>query len=89
MTDDIVTRLRELAIGAMYGINIAPFEHYNAAADEIERLQEELLSEKQTCQNWMKVAELMLPYVMASPEFAGKFAPFVMTQFTKKAVRGE
>ena len=39
MSDDIVTRLREIAIGAIYGINIAPFEHYNAAADEIERLR--------------------------------------------------
>lgn len=39
MVTDIVTRLRELAIGSLYGINIAPFEHYNAAADEIERLQ--------------------------------------------------
>ena len=39
MADDIVTRLRELAIGSLYGISIAPFEHYNAAADEIERLR--------------------------------------------------
>lgn len=52
-------------------------------------LQAELQFEKQTCQNWVKVAELMLPYVMATPEFAGKFAPYVMTQFTKQAVRGE
>lgn len=49
MSDDIVTRLRELAIGAMYGINIAPFEHYNAAADEIERLRDERLS-------WLNIA---------------------------------
>lgn len=34
-----MTRLRELAIGSLYGISIAPFEHYNAAADEIERLR--------------------------------------------------
>jgi len=30
-----------LAIGGIYGINIAPFEHYNAAADEIERLRKQ------------------------------------------------
>ena len=39
MSDDIVNRLRNMAIGSLYGINIAPFEHYNEAADEIERLR--------------------------------------------------
>jgi hypothetical protein len=53
------------------------------------RLHSELQAEKQTCLNWVKVAELMMPYVMASPEFEGKFAPAVMTQFTSQAVRGE
>lgn len=51
-TDDIVTRLRELAIGGIYGINIAPFEHYNAAADEIERLRSLL-------ERWLTVAECL------------------------------
>lgn len=42
VTDDIVTGLREMAVGSLYGINIAPFEYYNAAADEIERLRDEV-----------------------------------------------
>jgi hypothetical protein len=42
VSDDIVTRLRNMAIGRLYGIEIAPFEHYNEAADEIERLRGEV-----------------------------------------------
>lgn len=84
MSDDIVTRLREGK-----GDDIALFDMMYEAADEIERLRAELDAEKQTCENWVKVAELMLPYVMASPDYAGKFASWVMTQFTSKAVRND
>lgn len=57
------------------------------AEAEVQYLREQLLSEQQTSRNWVKVAELMMPYVMSSSEFSGKFAPHVMTHFTNRAVR--
>lgn len=38
VTDDIVTRLREMATESLFGVSMAPFEYHNAA-DEIERLR--------------------------------------------------